>query len=105
LSFALNRQKLRQARRREGRYLLRTNLCGREPAQLWQFYILLVEVEAAFKNLKERLPGSQTPRVEKDGLSKQFSFVSTRNNRPEKKLADCGRVAGSACLLDTIAYS
>ena len=34
-SFSLNRQKLRQARRREGRYLLRTNLCGREPAELW----------------------------------------------------------------------
>jgi len=50
-SFALNRKKLRQARQREGRYLLRTNLCGKEPAQLWQFYIQLVEVEAAFKTL------------------------------------------------------
>src|ERR1700740_3846260 len=48
--FALNRQKLRQARRREGRYLLRTNLCGRGPAALWEFYIQLVEIEAAFKN-------------------------------------------------------
>ena len=54
-SFALNRQKLRQIRRREGRYLLRTNLCGRDPAQLWQFYIQLVEIEAAFKNLKDDL--------------------------------------------------
>jgi transposase len=54
-SFALNRNKLRQARRREGRYLLRTNLCDREPAHLWQFYIQLVEVEAAFKNLKDDL--------------------------------------------------
>ena len=54
-SFALNRQKLRIARRREGRYLLRTNLCGRDPAQLWEFYILLVEIEAAFKNLKDDL--------------------------------------------------
>jgi len=54
-SFALNRQKLRQARCREGRYLLRTNLCGREPAELWQFYIQLVEIEAAFKNLKDDL--------------------------------------------------
>jgi hypothetical protein len=54
-SYALNRDKLRQVRRREGRYLLRTNLCGREPAQLWQFYIQLVEVEAAFKNLKDDL--------------------------------------------------
>ena len=54
-SYALNRKKLRRVRRREGRYLLRTNLCGREPAQLWQFYIQLVEVEAAFKNLKDDL--------------------------------------------------
>jgi transposase len=54
-SFALNRDKLRQTRRREGRYLLRTNLCAQEPAHLWQFYIQLVEVEAAFKNLKDDL--------------------------------------------------
>jgi transposase len=54
-SFRLNRQKLREVRRREGHYLLRTNLLGREPAQLWQFYIQLVEIEAAFKNLKDDL--------------------------------------------------
>jgi transposase len=54
-SFTLNRKKLRQVRRREGRYLLRSNLCGRAPADLWQFYIQLVEVEAAFKNLKDDL--------------------------------------------------
>jgi transposase len=54
-SFRLNRDKLRQTRRREGRYLLRTNLCSRDPAQLWQFYIRLTEIEAAFKNLKDDL--------------------------------------------------
>jgi transposase len=54
-SYALNRSKLRQARRREGRYLLRSNLCGHQPTQLWQFYIQLVEIEAAFKNLKDDL--------------------------------------------------
>ena len=54
-AYALNRKKLRQARRREGRYLLRTNMCGRDPAELWRFYIQLVEVEAAFKNLKDDL--------------------------------------------------
>jgi transposase len=54
-SYALNRKKFRKAWRREGRYLLRTNLSGRDPAQLWQFYIQLVEVEAAFKNLKDDL--------------------------------------------------
>ena len=51
-TFALNRKKLRTARRREGRYLLRTNLTENDPAQLWQYYIQLVAVEEAFKNLK-----------------------------------------------------
>ena len=54
-SFRLNRQKLREVHRREGRYLLRTNLSGQKPVQLWQFYIQLVEIEAAFKNLKDDL--------------------------------------------------
>src|SRR6202166_1538881 len=54
-SFALNRDKLRQARQREGRYLLRTNLSGKDPGELWRFYIQLVEVEAAFKTLKDDL--------------------------------------------------
>ena len=54
-SWRLNRQKLREVRRREGRYLLRTNLSGQKPAQLWQFYVQLVEIEAAFKNLKDDL--------------------------------------------------
>ncbi len=34
---------------------MRTNMCGRDPAELWRFYIQLVEVEAAFKNLKDDL--------------------------------------------------
>jgi len=54
-SFALNRQKLRSVWRREGRYLLRTNLCGNDPAQLWHFYIQLVEIEAVFKTMKDDL--------------------------------------------------
>src|SRR5580700_10355902 len=52
LTFSLNRQKLRIARRREGRYLLRTNLTDKDPAVLWQYYVQLVAVEEAFKNLK-----------------------------------------------------
>jgi len=54
-SYALNRNKLRQVRRREGRYLLRTNVGSQDPAALWRFYIQLTEVEAAFKNLKDDL--------------------------------------------------
>lgn len=54
-AFALNRTKLRQVRRREGRYLRRTNLTKGDPATLWQYYIQLVAVEEAFKNLKADL--------------------------------------------------
>jgi transposase len=55
LEFELDRAKLRQVRRREGRYLLRTNLGAQEPERLWTFYIQLTEVEQAFKELKHDL--------------------------------------------------
>jgi transposase len=55
LVFKLDREKLRKVRRREGRYLLRTNIGERDPAELWTFYIQLTEVEQAFKELKHDL--------------------------------------------------
>ncbi|HMG17111.1 MAG TPA: IS1634 family transposase [Gemmatimonadales bacterium] len=68
-TYRLDRAKLRQARRREGRYLLRTNLTESDPAKLWQFYLQLVEVEAAFKTLKGDLAirpifHQEEPRIE-----------------------------------------
>lgn len=54
-NYRLNRTKLRTARRREGRYLLRANMPEAKPADLWNFYIQLTEVEAAFKTLKDDL--------------------------------------------------
>ena len=53
--FSLHKDKLRRTRRREGRYLLRSNLTGRDPAELWKHYILLTEIEQAFKELKSDL--------------------------------------------------
>jgi len=53
--FALDQARLRAVRRREGRYLLRSNLTTTDPAKLWELYLQLVEVEAAFKNLKSDL--------------------------------------------------
>lgn len=50
--FALDRRKLRAVRRREGRYLLRSNLADRDPAVLWQMYMQLTRIEEAFKDLK-----------------------------------------------------
>ena len=45
VAYQLNRGKLRQVRRRESRYLLHTNLSGKDPVQLWKFYIQLVEID------------------------------------------------------------
>jgi transposase len=50
--YRIDRARLRRARHREGRYLLRTNLTATEPAELWQRYLQLVQVEEAFRNLK-----------------------------------------------------
>jgi transposase len=50
--FALKREKLRELSKREGRYLLRTNLKESDPAKVWEFYLQLVAVEEAFKNVK-----------------------------------------------------
>ena len=53
--FTLDRKKLRQARRREGGYLLRSNITGDDPGHLWRLYLQLVEIEQAFKELKNDL--------------------------------------------------
>ena len=39
LSYELDRKNLREAWRREGRYLLRTNMSHEEPAKLWEYYL------------------------------------------------------------------
>ena len=54
-TFKLRCDRLRQARRREGRYLLRSNLTGEDPATLWRYYMQLTEIEQAFKELKHDL--------------------------------------------------
>ena len=40
---------------RDGAYLLRTNLTHADPVQLWEQYVQLTEVEAAFRALKSEL--------------------------------------------------
>ena len=52
LTYQLNRERLRKVRRREGRYLLRTNLTQTDPVKLWNYYLQLVSVEEAFRTLK-----------------------------------------------------
>ena len=67
-SCRLDRNKLRQTRLREGRYLLRTNLVEEDPAKLWSHYLLLVAVEEVFKNLKS-LPLRKQGAISRSGRS------------------------------------
>ncbi len=54
-SFKFNRDKLMAVKRKEGHYLLRSNLNSEEPATLWKYYIQLTEIEQVFKELKHDL--------------------------------------------------
>ena len=54
-TFTLRKDKLRQIRCREGRYLMHTNLSAEDPQKLWTMYVQLTQVEAAFKDLKHYL--------------------------------------------------
>jgi hypothetical protein len=48
----LDREKLKATRRHEGQYLLRSNLTGAEPGELWRNYIHFVRIEESFRTLK-----------------------------------------------------
>jgi transposase len=54
-TFALNKEKLRSAEQRDGHYLLRSNLTAEDPGVLWERYIQLTQIEAAFKLMKSEL--------------------------------------------------
>jgi hypothetical protein len=54
-TFAINQPKLHQAEQRDGHYLLRSNLTGEDPAVLWERYVQLAQIEAAFKTMKSEL--------------------------------------------------
>src|SRR5215831_11019324 len=53
--FEVDKAKLKDAELRDGHYLLRTNLVAEDPAVLWDRYIQLTNIEAAFKCLKSDL--------------------------------------------------
>jgi transposase len=54
-TFRLDKAKLEDAELRDGHYLLRTNLVAEDPAVLWDRYMQLTQIEAAFKCLKSDL--------------------------------------------------
>jgi hypothetical protein len=54
-TFHTHKTKLKEAQLRDGHYLLRTNLMAEDPAVLWDRYMQLTQIEAAFKCLKSEL--------------------------------------------------
>jgi transposase len=54
-TFAVDKEKLQRAERRDGHYLLRSNLTAEDPGVLWERYIQLTQIEAAFKTMKSEL--------------------------------------------------
>jgi transposase len=53
--FRLDKAKLKAAELQDGHYLLRSNLVEEDPAVLWERYIQLIQIEAAFRTLKSEL--------------------------------------------------
>lgn len=51
----MDKTKLREAELRDGHYLLRSNLVAEDPAILWDRYMQLAQIEAAFKSMKSDL--------------------------------------------------
>jgi hypothetical protein len=54
-SFKLDREKFDKAELQDGHYLLRSNVTGGDPVELWERYVQLTEIEAVFKTLKSDL--------------------------------------------------
>jgi transposase len=54
-TFQLDKARLKETEMRDGHYLLRTNLVAEDPAVLWDRYVQLTQIEAAFKCLKSDL--------------------------------------------------
>jgi len=53
--FQLLKEKLQEAEDRDGHYLLRAFRAGNQAGTLWELYLQLTEIEAAFKTLKSDL--------------------------------------------------
>lgn len=83
-NFSLRKKKLRHVRRREGRYLLRSNLRAEDPALLWQYYLQLIEIEQAFKELKS-------------DLSIRPIYHQKKKKSRESKLTSSSRLSLIAC--------
>jgi hypothetical protein len=75
--FQLRKDKLRQSRRREGRYLLRSNLSAQEPEKLWRFLHSTHASGSGLQRLQGRLePAAHFPLLGAAHRGAHFYFLS-----------------------------
>ena len=74
-SWSFNLDRIRQARRDEGTYLLRTNMTDADPSTLWRQYMIQGEIEQSFREVKNDL-GLRPVYHQLDGRIKAHVFVS-----------------------------
>ena len=74
-SWSFDLDRIRQARRDEGTYLLRTNMTDADPATLWRQYMIQGEIEQSFKEVKNDL-GLRPVYHQLDGRIEAHIFVS-----------------------------
>lgn len=99
LAITERAEKLEWARLIHGAYLLRTNHSGKDPAQLWRWYMQLTQAEAAFRTGKSDLHlrpvfHQKTERVEAHILVSFLSLALWRVLEQwmgTKGLGDCAR--------------
>jgi transposase len=53
--FQLDKVRLLETERRDGYYLMRSNLTAEDPAVLWSLYVQLTQIESVFRSLKTDL--------------------------------------------------
>jgi hypothetical protein len=88
--FQVDHAKLTAAELQDGHYLLRSNLVGEDPTVLWERYVQLAQIEAAFKTMKSELGirplyHQLGYRVALDALfqATQFFIKASKNLSPE----------------------
>ena len=63
-------------RRREGRYLLRTNLTEHDPAKLWPYYLQLVAVEEASSRISRAISPSARSSIKSSQRIEAHIFIA-----------------------------
>ena len=79
-ALTLDQERLRTARRREGRYLLRSNLTDPDPAKLWQMYLRTYPSRASLQRSRRgKISAPLWGRPSPQSAARRLGFPRTAN--------------------------